>query len=223
MPKLSRPSNPYEKTFRLPKLRQRNIPLRQRQLKLNSRLQKAAGNSRRRLWIRKSRTLMRGECHHILTFQHSICIFLISNIRYKNLSSQNTVLHQHLESVSSQAARIREAAGSTSEAQATEAEGAETTDTKVAELRSVVSYLRREKSIVDLQNQLASDENARLKRQIEHLTKSLQDTQTTLSEVSLSASEHYKPLPILNRNVRKLSRMPLQLPSMPSLSRESTN
>lgn len=222
MPKLSRPSNPYEKTFRLPKLRQRNIPLRQRQLKLNLRLQKAAGNSRRRLWIRKFRTSMRGGCRHILTF-HPICIFLISNIRYKNLSSQNTVLHQHLESVSSQAARIREAAGSTSEAQATEAEGAETTDTKVAELRSVVSYLRREKSIVDLQNQLASDENARLKRQIEHLTKSLQDTQTTLSEVSLSASEHYKPLPILSRNVRKLSRMPLQLPSMPSLSRESTN
>ncbi|XP_006462514.1 hypothetical protein AGABI2DRAFT_71914 [Agaricus bisporus var. bisporus H97] len=112
------------------------------------------------------------------------------NERYKNLSSQNTVLHQHLESVSSQAARIREAAGSTSEAQATEAEGAETTDTKVAELRSVVSYLRREKSIVDLQNQLASDENARLKRQIEHLTKSLQDTQTTLSEEREKAVEN---------------------------------
>lgn len=65
-----------------------------------------------------------------------------------------------------------------------ETEGGEDSDTKLAELRSVVSWLRREKGIVDLQLQLASDENARLKRQIEHLSKSLQETQATLSEVS---------------------------------------
>jgi len=79
-----------------------------------------------------------------------------------------------------QAARIRQAAGSTSEAQAT---GDEDSDVKLAELQSVVSWLRREKGIVDLQLQLASDENARLKRQIEYLTKSLQETQATLFEV----------------------------------------
>jgi len=79
-----------------------------------------------------------------------------------------------------QAARIRQAAGSTSEVQATGDEGS---DVKLAELQSVVSWLRREKGIVDLQLQLASDENARLKRQIEYLTKSLQETQATLFEV----------------------------------------
>ncbi len=105
--------------------------------------------------------------------------------RCKDLSSQNNLLHQHLETVSTQAARIRQAAGPTSEAEAAEAETGEGSDTKYAELRSVVSWLRREKGIVDLQLQLASDENARLKRQIEHLSKSLQETQTTLSEVSL--------------------------------------
>ncbi|KAF9452906.1 hypothetical protein P691DRAFT_659626 [Macrolepiota fuliginosa MF-IS2] len=112
------------------------------------------------------------------------------NDRCKDLSSQNNVLHQHLESVSTQAARIRQAAGSTSEAQATETEGGEDSGTKLAELRSVVSWLRREKGIVDLQLQLASDENARLKRQIEHISKSLQETQATLSEEREKAVEN---------------------------------
>ncbi|KXN81784.1 Nucleoprotein TPR [Leucoagaricus sp. SymC.cos] len=111
--------------------------------------------------------------------------------RCKDLSSQNNILHQHLESVSTQAARIRQAAGSTSEAQAAETQeaGGEDSDAKLAELRSVVSWLRREKGIVDLQLQLASDENARLKRQIEHLSKSLQETQATLSEEREKAVE----------------------------------
>ncbi|KAJ3573187.1 hypothetical protein NP233_g2600 [Leucocoprinus birnbaumii] len=69
------------------------------------------------------------------------------NARAKDLASQNDILHQHLESVSTQAARIRQAAGSTSEAQATETEGGEDSDAKLAELRSVVSWLRREKGI----------------------------------------------------------------------------
>lgn len=112
------------------------------------------------------------------------------NARCKDLSSQNNILHQHLESVSTQAARIRQAAGSTSEAQAAETEGGEGSDAKLAELQSVVSWLRREKGIVDLQLQLASDENARLKRQIEHLTKSLQETQATLSEEREKAVEN---------------------------------
>jgi hypothetical protein len=209
----------YGETFLPPKVLQKNTPLRQKQLKLNSQPQKTAGNTRRKLWIKKFSISMKGRCQIVIP----INIFLTLFIRYKNLSSQNAVLHQHLESVSSQAARIREAAGASSEAQATEAEGAETADTKVAELRSVVSYLRREKGIVDLQHQLASDENARLKRQIEHLSKSLQDTQTTLSEVSFSTSGNCKLSLTLSRNVRRLSKMLLQPPSMLSLSRELIN
>lgn len=65
-------------------------------------------------------------------------------------------------------------------------EGEATTDdsdTKLAELRSVVSYLRKEKEIVDLQLELGKQENARLKAQIDHLTQSLQEARTTISEV----------------------------------------
>ena len=95
---------------------------------------------------------------------------------------QNSILHQHLESVSNQAARIRQAAETSSTSP--EADGAEDSDTKLSELRSVVAYLRKEKDIVDLQLQLSKQENTRYKTQIEHLTHSLEETRKTLSEVS---------------------------------------
>ena len=102
--------------------------------------------------------------------------------RCKDLQSQNSILHQHLESVSTQAARIRQAAESSSTS-APESEGAEDADTKLSELRSVVAYLRKEKDIVDLQLQLSKQENTRFKTQIEYLTHSLEETRKTLSEV----------------------------------------
>ena len=58
--------------------------------------------------------------------------------------SQNGILHQHLESVSTQAARIRQAADSTVSGTDRESESTGDSDSKLAELRSVVSYLRKE-------------------------------------------------------------------------------
>lgn len=104
-------------------------------------------------------------------------------VRCKDLASQNSILHQHLETVSSQAARIRSAA-ETSTAVSGEAENVEDADTKLSELRSVVAYLRKEKDIVDLQLELSKQENTRFKTQIEHLTHSLEETRKTLTEVS---------------------------------------
>ncbi|KAI0338862.1 hypothetical protein BDW22DRAFT_1362157 [Trametopsis cervina] len=115
------------------------------------------------------------------------------NSRCRDLVSQNSILHQHLESVSSQAARIRSAAEPSSSTQG-EAENIEDADTKLSELRSVVGYLRKEKDIVDLQLELSKQENARFKAQIEHLTHSLDEARKTLSEereraVEAAASE----------------------------------
>ncbi|KAH9936573.1 uncharacterized protein B0H18DRAFT_974482 [Fomitopsis serialis] len=100
------------------------------------------------------------------------------NTRCKELNTQNTLLHQHLESVSSQAARIRQAAD-TSDPTPGEADD---TDAKVSELRSVVAYLRREKEIVELQLELSKQENARLKTHVEHLSHNLEETRKSLSE-----------------------------------------
>lgn len=99
----------------------------------------------------------------------------------QDLSAQNSLLHQHLESVSSQAARIRQAADPSSVS--TEGDS-DNEAAKLTELRSVVSYLRKEKEIVDLQLELSKQENARLKTQIEHLSQSLQEARTTISEVT---------------------------------------
>ena len=102
-----------------------------------------------------------------------------------DLVSQNTVLHNHLESVSTQAAKIRDAANTSS----TTPEGeVEASDSNLAELRSVVGWLRKEKEIVELQLELSKQETARFKAQADHLSQSLQQTQASLSEV-----QHFSP------------------------------
>ncbi|KAJ7432792.1 hypothetical protein B0H11DRAFT_2297225 [Mycena galericulata] len=127
------------------------------------------------------------------------------NRRCQDLTSQNSLLHQHLESVSSQAARIKQAA-ETSASTSAEGESADDTDTKLAELRSVVTYLRKEKEIVDLQLELSKQENARLKTQIEHLSQTLDDTRATLSdereravESAASAAQHAELVERINQ------------------------
>ncbi|KAL6308319.1 hypothetical protein BKA93DRAFT_560042 [Sparassis latifolia] len=100
--------------------------------------------------------------------------------RCKDLANQNNLLHQHLESVSSQAARIRQAVDASSSL--VSGEDSADQDTKLSELRSVVTYLRREKEIVDLQLELSKQETTRLKTQIEHLNQSLEKTRNELSE-----------------------------------------
>ncbi|GJE88476.1 hypothetical protein PsYK624_045590 [Phanerochaete sordida] len=116
------------------------------------------------------------------------------NARIKDLTAQNNILHQHLESISSQAARIRDAANSSAAPVSGEGDAADDADTKLSELRSVVAYLRKEKEIVDLQLELSKQENTRLRTQADHLEKSLQETRKTLSEereraVEAAASE----------------------------------
>lgn len=116
------------------------------------------------------------------------------NARIKDLTAQNNILHQHLESVSSQAARIRDATNSSAAPVSGEGDATDDADTKLSELRSVVAYLRKEKEIVDLQLELSKQENTRLRAQADHLEKSLQETRKTLSEereraVEAAASE----------------------------------
>ncbi|KAJ7236740.1 hypothetical protein B0H12DRAFT_1139991 [Mycena haematopus] len=127
------------------------------------------------------------------------------NRRCQDLTSQNSLLHQHLESVSSQAARIRQAAESSTSTSG-EGESADDADTKLSELRSVVAYLRKEKEIVDLQLELSKQENARLKTQIDHLSQTLEDTRRTLSdereravETAASAAQHAELVERINQ------------------------
>jgi nucleoprotein TPR len=52
-----------------------------------------------------------------------------------------------------------------------------------------VSYLRKEKGIVDLQLEMAKRENGLLKNQVERLTQALQESRTTVTEVGPCVSD----------------------------------
>ena len=110
-------------------------------------------------------------------------IIYLETFSCQDLSSQNATLHQHLESVSTQATRIRQAADASVAQPAEGEEVVDDADSRLSELRSVVSYLRKEKGIVDLQLEMSKQENERLKAHIERLTQTLQETRTTLSDV----------------------------------------
>ena len=98
--------------------------------------------------------------------------------RNKALIEQNNALHVHLESVTSQATRIRTVAAASEGSEGVAvAEGS-------AELQGVVSFLRKEKEIIELQLDLSKQENTRLKTQIDHLAQNLEEAQKALSEVS---------------------------------------
>lgn len=159
---------------------------RRRLHKLNWLPLKAVGTSKGKHLTERLLISLRGIIIRIFLLTPVISDNLCESLRCKALTEQNNVLHQHLDNVSSQAARIRQAADSSV---ATPGEG-ETPDdgaeTKLSELRAVINYLRKEKEIVDMQLELCKQENARLKTQIGHLARDLEDTRTTLSEVSLS-------------------------------------
>lgn len=87
--------------------------------------------------------------------------------------------------MSSQATRIQQAADASVATVTSGGETGDDVDVKLSELRSVVAYLRKEKEIVDLQLELSKQENVRLKSQIDHLSQSLEETRTTLSEVNV--------------------------------------
>lgn len=50
----------------------------------------------------------------------------------------------------------------------------------------MLTYLRKEKEIVDLRLEISQQDNARLKGRVEHLSHDLNETRKTLSEVGFS-------------------------------------
>ncbi|KAH7096803.1 hypothetical protein BKA62DRAFT_833732 [Auriculariales sp. MPI-PUGE-AT-0066] len=113
--------------------------------------------------------------------------------KHKELVDQNNKLHSHLENVTSQAARIRSAAESSVGSGADAA--ADSSD-----LQGVVSFLRKEKEIADLQLEINKQEIARHKADIERLSKELDEQTALLAEerarmtTSLASAEQQKEL-----------------------------
>jgi len=142
----------------------------------------------------------------------------------KDLGAQNALLYQHLDTVSSQASRIRQVADSSAENPSGEADVNGDTGAKLSELRAVVAYLRKEKEIVDLQLELCKQENIRLKAQIENLNQSLQEARSTLSEVIVVVYMRLSsPIYFRRRNENVPFGRPRPMPNMLRCSSESTS
>ncbi|KAF7314521.1 hypothetical protein MKEN_00925200 [Mycena kentingensis (nom. inval.)] len=143
------------------------------------------------------------------------------NRRCQDLTSQNSLLHNHLADLSSKTANIRQtaAAAPTADGDASSTTGDADTDTKLAELRSVVAYLRNEKEIADLQWDVSKQECARLKSQLDYLNGNLQTLQNTLSEerkraveTAASAAQHQELVERMNQiNVLRESNSTLRV------------
>ncbi|KAK0441608.1 hypothetical protein EV421DRAFT_2082889 [Armillaria borealis] len=142
--------------------------------------------------------------------------------RHQGLTEQNKLLHAHLDDVSSQATRIKQAATS-SDAPTGEGEGEGVIgdDAKLSELRSLVGYLRKDKNISELQLDLCKQENLRLSKQVDHLTETLNETRATLSEereravqTAASATQHAELIERINQvNVLRESNATLRAES----------
>lgn len=104
-------------------------------------------------------------------FAHSRC---------DNLTTQNAVLHDHLQNFGSQAARLEQTPSSADEGVAT-GDKVDSED----QLREVIRYLRREKDIGDLQLEFNKQELVRLRQQLDFATRSLEEARTALTEVCL--------------------------------------
>ncbi|PBK97398.1 hypothetical protein ARMGADRAFT_637587 [Armillaria gallica] len=142
--------------------------------------------------------------------------------RHQGLTEHNKLLHAHLDDVSSQATRIKQAATSSdAPAGEGEGEGAIGDDAKLSELRSLVGYLRKDKNISELQLDLCKQENLRLSKQVDHLTETLNETRATLSEereravqTAASATQHAELIERINQvNVLRESNATLRAES----------
>ena len=124
--------------------------------------------------------------------------------RCMDLVAHNATLHQHLESVSTQAARIRQAAEAPQTELATSDSAAADGEDASAELRGVITFVRREKEIAELQLDLHKQENIRLKAYSDRLSQTLEDARKLLSEVFESEFVHGLHLCKFNRSASEL-------------------
>ncbi|CEH16539.1 Uncharacterized conserved coiled-coil protein [Ceraceosorus bombacis] len=109
-------------------------------------------------------------------------------VRMGSLQEQNTILHQHLESVSAQARQIRQAADQLPSATGISGDATSLAQGAQGELQEVINYLRREKEIVQLQVELRDQEIVRLRQGLEHSTAAHNTAQAQLAEERARAS-----------------------------------
>ena len=118
--------------------------------------------------------------------------------RCDDLAQQNAVLHEHLETFNTHAAKLQAAKAAGGEDVVGHGEGpdaasaealAASVDASGDQLREVIRYLRREKDIVDLQLEFAKQESTRLRQQLEFTTRGLDEARAQLAQERAKGAE----------------------------------
>jgi nucleoprotein TPR len=123
------------------------------------------------------------------------------------LTEQNELLHQQLQTLGSQAARIRQVASANVVGVENASGESEGVDQQLADLRSVISYLRKEKEISELHLEVSKQEAARSKAEVDHLARILEETRALLTEVMRTTNRSFLKLTKFRRNVTVLLRL----------------
>ena len=137
-------------------------------------------------------------------------------LRRDDISAQNKLLHQQLETVSNQISALQQKRVSY---QAEGGEDAESSAASTGNLQELVKYLRREKEIVDVQWELSSQEAKRLKQQLDHTQSQLEEARLKLNQQrraeedrERSALNHNKLMETINElNLNRESNVTLRL------------
>ena len=95
----------------------------------------------------------------------------------ENLTTQNNLLHQQIETYSAQINTLKKRSSSSQESPG---EGTPASD--LDNLQEVIKYLRREKEIVDVQLELSTQESKRLRQQLDYAQSQLDEARLRLSQ-----------------------------------------
>lgn len=123
--------------------------------------------------------------------------------RREELAHQNNLLHGQLESVTQQITALQRDRAALAEASESDTNGQSSSE--LDKLQEVITYLRREKDIVDVQYQLSVQEGKRLRQQLEFAQSQLDDTRLKLdqqrraeADAERNALSHNKLMETLN-------------------------
>jgi nucleoprotein TPR len=103
--------------------------------------------------------------------------------RREDVNSQNRLLHQQLESVSTQITALKQRRSEVQDGEDVPMQtDTNASDRSVQDLREVIRYLRREKDIVDVQYELSIQESKRMKQQLDYAQSQLDEARLKLDQ-----------------------------------------
>lgn len=110
--------------------------------------------------------------------------------RRDEIGAQNKLLHQQLESVTSQISALQQSRATfADDGELEPSTNSGASDRTVEELRELVKYLRREKEIVDVQYDLSQQEAKRLKQQFDYSQSQLDEARLKLDQERRSQAD----------------------------------